>query len=230
MGARITALACSKKHRLALLGSEMGHTHYSVSFPMTWVVDSRCLTNPYDKSARSKISFGANALLSSDGSIFTPLVQSVSVPEDYYHVTLEEISVNNRGFPFMIGSHEKGNIMFDSGSLPSFLPEDMYQQLEILLINEVQDTPIPPRPSTYVKLCYKYRMNFKFPTIVFHFSEGADLALPMRNSMLDYGNLMCLTIVPTSGSVNLIGSVLQLQTMIGYDLVRKRISFSPNYC
>ncbi|XP_047331074.1 aspartic proteinase CDR1-like [Impatiens glandulifera] len=186
---------------------------------------SYCLT---DKKERSKVSFGANAILSSEGSISTPLI--LSVPGDYYFVSLEAISVNNRGFPFMIGYRKKGNIMIDSGSTLSFLPKDMYQQLENILKNEIQDTPIPLPTSPHLQLCYKYRDNFEFPTIMFHFSGGADLALQMRNTIFTYGDHMCLAIAPTSDPLALFGNKLQSETMIGFDIDNGRVSFTPNYC
>ncbi|XP_047331091.1 aspartic proteinase CDR1-like [Impatiens glandulifera] len=200
---------------------------------------SYCLTDPSKGNARSKINFGNNANVSSSsrGSISTPLV--LMETPDFYYITLEAISIKNMRFPFtgvtkilsLKGnkfSAHKGNVMIDTGTTLTYLHDDMYYELEKELISSIQDRSIPSQSN--LKLCYKNRKNFQFPTIIFHFSKGANLALQMKNTIIQDRGQSCLAILPTNDTLAILGNILQMDHMIGFDLMRRKVSFRLNYC
>ncbi|XP_047331124.1 aspartic proteinase CDR1-like [Impatiens glandulifera] len=180
-----------------------------------------CLVHYSKQHARSKISFGASAVVFGRS---TPLVS--------YYVSLEGISVENNTFPIMVG-HEKiytripfrSRVLLDTGATLSYLPTDLYQQLENALISVIKLVPIQ---YGIFKHCYKFYPNF--PTLIFHFSRGAELVLTMRNTIVkDYG-LWCLAIKSTNYQTITIGSLLQMDYMIGYDLENGNVSFMKTDC
>ncbi|XP_047331126.1 aspartic proteinase CDR1-like [Impatiens glandulifera] len=180
-----------------------------------------CLVHYSKEHARSKISFGASAIVFGRS---TPLVAS--------YVTLEGISVENMTFPIMVG-HDKiytripfrSHAWLDTGSLLSYLPTDLYQQLENALISVSKLVPIQ---YGIFKHCYTSYPNF--PTIIFHFSKGAELVFTMRNTILKNNGLWCLAIKSTNDEIITIGSLLQMDYMIGYDLENGNVSFMATDC
>ncbi|XP_047331077.1 aspartic proteinase CDR1-like [Impatiens glandulifera] len=185
---------------------------------------SYCLTDPSKRNVRSYISFGANVIMSSPGSISIPLGLGVSHP--IYYITLKGVSIQNMRFPFIGVS----NNMIDTGSTISYLQANLYYELEAELISNIQDTPVSPPDDVHVRLCYKNHKYLKMPTIIYHFSEDAQLALSMKNTGLEVDDLWCIGIMPTNDTIGVFGNLFQMNYMIGYDLQRRRVSFSPNYC
>ncbi|XP_047331118.1 aspartic proteinase CDR1-like [Impatiens glandulifera] len=179
-----------------------------------------CLVHYSKINTRSKISFGTSAIVSGRS---TPLVSE--------YITLEAISVENMEFPIMVG-HEKtytripfrSPTILDTGAFLSYLPTDLYQQLENALISVIKLVTIK---NDKFKHCYTIYPNF--PTIIFHFSKGAELVFTMRNTIIKYKDLWCLVINPTNDET-IIGSLLQMDYMIGYDLENMNVSFRATNC
>ncbi|XP_047331122.1 aspartic proteinase CDR1-like [Impatiens glandulifera] len=180
-----------------------------------------CLVHYTKIYTRSKISFGASAVVSGRS---TPLVSE--------YITLEGISVENMEFPVMVG-HEKtytripcrSQAILDTGALLSYLPTDLYQQLENALISVIKLVPIK---YGIFKHCYKLYPNF--PTLILHFSRGAELVLTKRNTIINDNGLWCLVIKPTINDETIIGSLLQMDYMIGYDRKNGSVSFRAVNC
>ncbi|XP_047331108.1 aspartic proteinase CDR1-like [Impatiens glandulifera] len=180
-----------------------------------------CLIHYSIKHAKSKISFGAGAIVPGRS---TPLVSA-------YYVTLEGISVQNVTYPFMVGNEKTytripcmSSALLDTGSFLSYLPTDLYQQVEKVIRSAVR---VPPIPFGYLKNCYIFFPNF--PTIIFHLSGGVELVLTRRYTIIKYSGLWCFSIYPTNDET-IIGSVLQMDYMIGYNLKNKSVSFRPTDC
>ncbi|XP_047331079.1 aspartic proteinase CDR1-like [Impatiens glandulifera] len=192
---------------------------------------SYCLTSKIN--TRSKIKFGSNAIMSGCGwiyrcgSIYTPLF--LRSPLMFYFITLEAISLGVTKIS-MHGDKpiKNGNFLIDSGSTASYLPRDMYQELENALRNSIQATPV--QHPTF-KLCYMDYTNFKIPTIIFHFSGGLDLAFTIKTSMVYTRGLLCLGILPSKiDGLGVLGSNLQMDYLIEYDIKKERVSFRPTDC
>ncbi|XP_047331069.1 aspartic proteinase CDR1-like [Impatiens glandulifera] len=197
---------------------------------------SYCLVNWMERNTRSKISFGANAIVSGRGTVSTRLVSKY--PFHLYYVTLEAITIQNKRIKRVTKSIEnkkiveKGNMVIDSGSMLTYLPTDMYQELEDELISAI-GVAIPvqnPSEADY-KLCYKNTTNIQFPTIIFHFAGGANLALTSTSTTIRYMDLTCLVIVPDNDlGVAIFGHMSQMDYLIGYDLKNWKIYFKPTDC
>ncbi|XP_047331076.1 aspartic proteinase CDR1-like [Impatiens glandulifera] len=173
---------------------------------------SYCLTDASKGNAKSKIDIGANAIVSSRDSISTPLV--LMKPPDFYYITLKAISIQNMRLPItgvtkisLKGNKfgaPKGNAFIDTGTTLTYLHDDIYYELEEELISMIQDSPIPSQSS--LKLCYKNSKNFQFPTIIFHFSRGANLTLQMKNTIVPYRGQLCLAILPIDENLVILGT------------------------
>ncbi|XP_047331080.1 aspartic proteinase CDR1-like [Impatiens glandulifera] len=191
---------------------------------------------PVDRSkqnAKSKINFGSNAIVSGPGVVSTPLV--TKSPREWYHVTLEGVSVRNTRIPFNIGVAKymkdvvkEGNIVIDSGTTMTHLPTDMYQKLENTLRGAIKAIPVED-PTGELSLCYKNVNNFRIPTIIFHFAGGADVALETNNTIAPYSGLLCLAIIP-SDDLAIYGNLSQMNHLIGYHLDKKFVYFKPTIC
>ncbi|XP_047331075.1 aspartic proteinase CDR1-like [Impatiens glandulifera] len=194
---------------------------------------SYCLVDRSKQNAKSKINFGSNAIVSGPGVVSTPLV--TKSPREWYHVTLEGVSVRNTRIPFNIGVAKymkdvvkEGNIVIDSGTTMTHLPTDMYQKLENTLRGAIKAIPVED-PTGELSLCYKNVNNFRIPTIIFHFAGGADVALETNNTIAPYSGLLCLAIIP-SDDLAIYGNLSQMNHLIGYHLDKKFVYFKPTIC
>ncbi|KAI3967418.1 hypothetical protein MKX01_012228 [Papaver californicum] len=91
---------------------------------------SYCLVPSYNVS--SKFNFGSNAEMSGKNVLSTPLISKPS-QKTFYYLTLEGISVNGNKVPFKSSSSstmEDDYIIIDSGTTFTYLPEEMYTELE----------------------------------------------------------------------------------------------------
>ncbi|XP_047331125.1 aspartic proteinase CDR1-like [Impatiens glandulifera] len=181
-----------------------------------------CLVHYSKINTRSKISFGASAIVSGRS---TPLVSE--------YITLEGISVENMAFPVMVGHQRtytripfRSQAILDTGALQSYLPTDLYQQLENFLINVIK--LYPTIKYGIFQNCYRFYPNF--PTLILHFSRGAELILTRRNTIINNKGLWCLVINPSFNGETIIGSLLQMDYMIGYDLKNGSVSFRATNC
>ncbi|XP_047331117.1 aspartic proteinase CDR1-like [Impatiens glandulifera] len=181
-----------------------------------------CLVHYLKINTRSKISFGASAIVSGRS---TPLVSR--------YITLEGISVENMVFPIMVGNEKtytrisfRCPAILDTGAFLSYLPTVLYQQLKNALRSVIRAEPFE---NDHLKHCYRFDPNF--PTLIFYFSGGAELVLTKRNTIINDNNgLWCLAINPTNSGETIIGSLFQMDYMIGYDLENKSVSFRAVNC
>ncbi|XP_059664248.1 aspartic proteinase CDR1-like [Cornus florida] len=182
-------------------------------------------------SVTSEINFGTNAIVSGSGVVSTPLVSKT--PQTYYHLTLEGVTVGNSTLPYKSSSESKagadeGNIIIDSGTTLTYLPQDFYSDLASALAAAIQATAqdsVAP-----FGLCYATQGDgFDAPTVTFHFA-GADVDLPASSTFIEVSDgVVCLAIVPAD-SVAIFGNLSQMNLLVGYDLVNKKVSFKPTDC
>ncbi|XXG43950.1 hypothetical protein AAC387_Pa01g3867 [Persea americana] len=82
-----------------------------------------CLV-PYEQNKSSRMDFGDNAVVSGNGTVYTPLIPTV---DPYYSVTLEKISVGHKNItlPCPDEDGENGNtVIIDSGTTLTYLPTE----------------------------------------------------------------------------------------------------------
>lgn len=181
-----------------------------------------------DKS--SQLNFGTRADVSGPGTVSTPFEQDES--GTFYYLTLEAISVGETRIPVtgsQLPSASGGNIIIDSGTTLTLLPEDTSSQLATEVANHISQDPIsdPPQP---LQLCYSTTADIRVPPITAHFT-GADVQLGPSNAFLKVSDdMVCLTFVPTSVGQAIYGNLAQMNFHIGYDLEEKTVSFKPTDC
>ncbi|WJX54751.1 saccharopepsin [Trifolium repens] len=179
------------------------------------------------------MSFGKGSELLGDDVVTTPMVIPQHDPTPYL-VTLLGISVENTYLPFNISSLEpiiKGNMLVDSGTPPTILPQKLYDRVAAEVRNRVPLKPILDDPSIGTQLCYRTETNFNGPTLTFHF-EGANVLLtPIQIFIPPKDGVFCLALTNnTSSDRGIYGNFAQSNYLIGFDLDKQVVSFKPTDC
>ncbi|KAK4422426.1 Aspartic proteinase CDR1 [Sesamum alatum] len=195
---------------------------------------SYCLTF-LDSNVSSTISFGSDAIVAGRGVLSTPLVKKS--PDTFYFLTLEGVSVGRQRLRHTTSTNtkasssaEEGNIIIDSGTTLTFLPAELYQELESTLERAIAGKRATD-PQGVFNLCYELPSDgqFKSPPIVAHF-KGADLVLAEGSTFVEVEKgVVCLTLVP-SEDLAIFGNLHQMNYKIGYDLVKQEVNFLPTDC
>ncbi|CAK9141728.1 unnamed protein product [Ilex paraguariensis] len=197
---------------------------------------SYCLV-PLDsnRNVTSKINFGSKAMVSGSGVVSTPMI--TKAPEYFYYLTLDSITVGNKSLAYKTSVTSKevaaveaegGNIIIDSGTTLTFLPSDFYEDLESALKQAISADTTPDQQGL-LSLCYKSEGDIDLPTITFHFTE-ADLELQASSTFIKVqDDVVCLAMIPND-ELAIFGNLSQMNFLIGYDLVNKKISFKPTDC
>ncbi|EOA28302.1 hypothetical protein CARUB_v10024500mg [Capsella rubella] len=181
----------------------------------------------------SKINFGGNAIVAGDGTVSATMFIKPKESGNFY-LNLDAISVGeNRvetlGTPFQALD---GNIVIDSGTLYTYLPESYCNKVK----EAVEDVVTADRIQVEVMqnmLCYNSDTTDMFPVITFHFSGGADLVLDKYNMYVEYvPGTFCLAIVCNSDPTKraFFGSRAQNNLLVGYDPSSQLVSFKPTDC
>lgn len=188
---------------------------------------------PFKLNVTSKISFGSDAIVSGSGVQTTPFFTKDQAL--FYYLYLEGVSIGeenikfNRQSSYMNNVNDKdGNIIIDSGTTLTFLPNEFYQLVEDEFKRHISSTPVQGEEE--LTLCYKNEEGFveQVPTITFNF-PGAKLELGVSNTMLELEDgKLCFAIAP--GDTAIFGNALQTSYLIGYDLEGKTLSFKKTDC
>ncbi|KAK9919534.1 hypothetical protein M0R45_028125 [Rubus argutus] len=211
---------------------------------------SHCLV-PTDTDPRtaSKISFGYGSEVLGDDVVTTPMVDK-ELFRDQYVVTLEGVTVGNEFVPFSSEANltlfEKGNMIVDSGTTLTYLPQDFYDRVVTQVIKTVDPILEPfnsnvvlDDPTQGTQLCFNTTKNPKGPDMIMHFEGDAKLKLTAEQVFFEdpETKLYCFGMVNTSrsgaigdGQVGLYGNNLQGNFLIGYDLDTRVVSFKPADC
>ncbi|KAG1355446.1 aspartic proteinase CDR1-like [Cocos nucifera] len=203
----------------------LGTGNLSLVSQLGSVIDKKfsyCFVPHTETSVSSKISFGANAVVSGRNVVSTPLLGQL---ETLYTVSLQSLTVDNDSIP--VNSFA---VIIDSGTTLTILDPTLVQSLEqkltkIIHLPRVQD------PEGTFSLCFNVSKNPKeqFPDITFLF-DGAALTLSSLNTFVRYDeNTVCLAIV-AQDDLGVIGNIAQQNFHIGYDLDNQRLSFAPADC
>lgn len=198
---------------------------------------SYCLV-PLAARARkaSKMHFGGDAVVSGSGVVKTPIV--AKSPDTFYYLTLEGMSVGKQRFDLASSNDdgaeakysEEGNIIIDSGTTLTFLPSDLYRQVETALRRQVKLREISD-PQQELRLCYLATGDAarKIPEITAHF-RGADVKLKPYNTFIMTSQRSLCFAFTESTSLAIYGNLAQMNFLIGYDLEKRTVSFKPTDC
>ncbi|QCD85558.1 aspartyl protease family protein [Vigna unguiculata] len=178
----------------------------------------------------SKLSFGDAAMVEGHGTVSTPLV---SIPKHvFYYLTLEGFSVGSNRKEFGSSFSRfggEGNIIIDSGTTLTVLPEDVYTWLESAVAHEVKVKPVED-PNHVLGLCYRGTLDeLDLPVITAHF-RGASVLLHRMNTFVEVADkVVCLAFQGTrSGAI--FGNLAQQNLWVGYDLRKNTVSFKQTDC
>ncbi|KAL2939901.1 Aspartic proteinase CDR1 [Bienertia sinuspersici] len=196
---------------------------------------SYCLTPFFKTSLVGKISFGPEASVSGSGVVSTPLVKKK--PPTFYFLTLESIKVGNTNFLYKTSSNssttstkytQEGNIIIDSGTTLTLLPQEFYQQIESELKKKIKAKQVND-PEGTMSLCYKINEDIDAPIITVRFA-GAELELKPENTFVRVQeDMVCFAMIPAK-EVAIFGNLAQMDFHVGYDLEEGKVSFKPTNC
>ncbi|PSR84627.1 Aspartic proteinase [Actinidia chinensis var. chinensis] len=186
-----------------------------------------------DDTIKSKINFGDSAVISGSGVVSTPIgSKEIST---FYYLTLESITVGNKSLAYETkmkssgdDDGQQGNIIIDSGTTLTLLPGDLYEKLESEVKQAIKSEP-SANPQGALGLCYGHISIDDLPNMTFKFT-GAELELSPTNTFVQNGELICLAIIPSDMGIAIFGNLGQMNFLIGYDLVKKQVSFMPTDC
>ncbi|CAJ1978066.1 unnamed protein product [Sphenostylis stenocarpa] len=192
---------------------------------------SYCLVPAISKSnSTSKLNFGDAAMVYGPGTVSTPLL--LQNRQAFYYLTLEALSVGSNKIEFgssMSRSGGNGNIIIDSGTTLTLLPNDVYSKLESAIANAVK-LQRAKDPNQVLSLCYKAKSDkLDVPVITAHFT-GADVFLYALNTFTQVAEeIVCLAFLPSqTGAV--FGNLAQQNILVGYDLQKNTVSFKLADC
>ncbi|XP_047325066.1 aspartic proteinase CDR1-like [Impatiens glandulifera] len=192
---------------------------------------SHCLafhdfSKPPDKNLTSKISFGKHAVVSGPGVVKIPLVPQY--PATFYYIKLISLRVGDTEISASSFFFKDGvNLIVDSGTTLTLLPNHVYYKLEAAVKRQTPDKQV--KNSEY-KVCYKNRKNFKAPRMTAHFSGGVDLEMAQNATFFAANkDVICLGFVP-GGFTGIWGNLLQMDYLIGFDLLNGEVSFKRTDC
>ncbi|XP_010058581.2 aspartic proteinase CDR1 [Eucalyptus grandis] len=198
---------------------------------------SYCLVPRSSNEKTSKLNFGANAVVAGRGTVSTRLIQKEE--KTYYYLTLEAVSVGKTRVEYTSGntspSGEEGNIVIDSGTAQTYLPQDFYKKIKAAVVKQVKQVKqvkltrwsCPPRSPG---LCYRATTvdGLVIPTVTFHF-KGADVELSPENTFVPVADgIIQFWLAP--GNQSIYGNLAQTNYLIGYDIQNMKLSFKHVDC
>ncbi|KAK4261563.1 hypothetical protein QN277_004542 [Acacia crassicarpa] len=202
---------------------------------------SYCLV-PFSSDSSSKISFGSDAVVSGSGAVKTPLMsKSVplvgKIPDAFYHVTLESISVGNKKIMYKAPPDanatydgSEGNIIIDSGTTLTYLPSEFYSDLELEVEKAISAKKVD-QSNLGLRLCYAYSDDLEIPDLTARFFKGGDVKLSSSNSFVRVDEeTVCFSFTDGGSDVSIYGSLVQTNFLVGYDLDAETVTFLPKDC
>ncbi|KOM49261.1 hypothetical protein LR48_Vigan08g008800 [Vigna angularis] len=187
-----------------------------------------CLTPMYEGEAKpSYLHFGDLGEVVEE-AVSTPLIRNLEQPFLYY-VVMEAISVGSKRIEFP-RKGDDGNIIIDSGTTLTFLPDEVYSSLEEEMVNAV-NLPRINRPQEGVKLCYEITpgQQYQIPTVYAHFKGGGTVKLHSINTFFQASeSVICLAF--HSGSEAILGNLAQQDILVTYDTDHDTVTFLNTDC
>ncbi|XP_044378676.1 aspartic proteinase CDR1-like [Triticum aestivum] len=195
---------------------------------------SYCLT-PYLSDVSSALNFGSRATVTEPGAVTTPMVHSPVHVEAFYTVEIVALRIGSS----IIKLPKRSPVIVDSGSLLTSLDKELLDPVVEAVTGSIKlprKPPPSPNPEMF-SVCYEAdgmkALEKVFPDVTLELGGGALLTLKAENLFMDLLlRTVCLAVVPVTyeGSVPTIGSILQQNMHVGYDLDKRTITFAPADC
>ncbi|KAK7343140.1 hypothetical protein VNO80_26103 [Phaseolus coccineus] len=189
---------------------------------------SYCLVPALSQSnSTSKLNFGDAAAVSGVGTVSTPLFSRNG--DALYYLRLEALSVGSNRIEYGSSVGGSGNIVIDSGTTLTVLPNDVYSKLETAVANAVMLLRVGD-PNQVLNLCYEATFDeLDVPVITAHFT-GADVPLYYVNTFTQVAEeVVCLAFM-ASQTGPVFGNLAQQNILVGYDLQQNSVSFRNTDC
>ena len=197
------------------LGNQIGHKF------------SYCLNSPYSRGpTTSKLKFGSESTISSEGLVTVPLAIGQNLNTAYY-LTLEGVSIGSS----KMQPDDESYIIVDAATILTMLESSFYDKVLSAVLTYVARPSVLDPPKPY-NLCYDEGSGeFPFPDITFHFG-GANIGLKLQryHTFGRLRNLICLLMVPNNGGYSIVGNMAQVNFEVQYDLEGNKVSFAPADC
>ncbi|KAJ8650610.1 hypothetical protein MRB53_003633 [Persea americana] len=185
-----------------------------------------CLVPHLQNTSTSRLDFGDSAVVSGNGTFYTPLISKPDWKESFYYVNLKTISVGDTNISFP--SYLNGNILLDSVTTLTQLPTWAYRTLLRVLKGAIHLQPVPD-PSNNLELCYEFGKDFKVPNMTFEF-DGGEVVLGSLNTLIQTNETVSCFAFWYSDPVGVFGNLAQQNINIGYDLENMKVAFKPTDC
>ncbi|GAB2263773.1 hypothetical protein Droror1_Dr00025907 [Drosera rotundifolia] len=195
-----------------------------------------CLVPFQETNSTGKIMFGTNAVMSGPGVVSTPFLRGN--PVTFYYLTLEGLSVGSSRILFngpsflSFANGNAGNIIIDSGTTLTLLPDDFFSDFVTEMTDAIPATPVDD-PQQFFQLCYGAsdfeRINV--PTVTAHFTD-ADVELKPLNTFVAVDQeTVCLAMASSSETgLAIFGNIAQMNVLVGYDNQAMTVSFKAVDC
>ncbi|WVZ02855.1 hypothetical protein V8G54_023661 [Vigna mungo] len=197
--------------------------------PKTGATFSYCLTPMYQGNPKpSYLHFGDAGEVTIKEAVSTPLIRNMEQPSMYF-VVMEAISVGSKRIEFPRNG-ENGNILIDSGTTMTFLPDEVYSSLEREMVNAVK-LPRTNNPIEGFRLCFGITPGeeYHIPIVYAHFKGGGTVTLYNVNTFVKISEtVICFVFI--SGSEAIFGNLAQQDILIGYDTERNTVTFLNTDC
>ncbi|KAM0889694.1 hypothetical protein ACQ4PT_027532 [Festuca glaucescens] len=200
---------------------------------------SYCHT-PYLRSnttagASSHLFVGASASLSGGSPVMSmPFVEG---PKHYpfYYVPLVGITVGHTRLSippsvFALKKNGDGGVLIDSGNPTTALVNEAYWPLRKELGRQLNGSLVPPPAGNGMDLCVAVAQEKTVPSMVFHFSGGADMVLPRENYWVPLDNSTSCMVMDNTTGLSIIGNFQMQNKHLLYDLAKDELSFQTADC
>uniref|UniRef100_A0ACD5TYZ1 Uncharacterized protein n=1 Tax=Avena sativa TaxID=4498 RepID=A0ACD5TYZ1_AVESA len=183
---------------------------------------------------------GTSASLTT-GSSAVMSMSFVEGPKGYpfYYVPLVGITVGNTRLSisptvFALKEGGVGGVIVDSGTSATLLVDGAYHPMREELGRQLNGSLVPPPAGSGMDLCVAVvrEKTVPLPSMVFHFSGGADMVLPPENcwAPLD-SSTSCMVMGSSSiGFFSTIGNFQLQNKHLLYDLAKDQLSFQTADC
>jgi len=197
--------------------------------PRTGGIFSYCFTPMYEGDVKpSFLHFGDRGEVSVKSAVPTPIIVNSAVPFKYYLV-MEAMIVGSKRIEFPRNG-EEGNILLDSGTTITFLPDEVYSALEGEMVNAV-NLVRTDSPMKHLKLCYEVTSGreYHIPTVFAHFKGGAVVELHSSNTFMKVSETkICLAFSRRSKAI--LGNLAQQDILVSYNTEQNTVTFLNTDC
>ncbi|WRX22704.1 Xylanase inhibitor [Theobroma cacao] len=141
---------------------------------------------------------------------------------------LMNISIGTPPFEILAITDTEGNIIIDSGTTLTVLPQEFYLKLETLVVSEI-DSKRVDAPAETLSRWYEAQNDFKVPNITVRFTNADVKLSPLNTFVLVSESVSCFSFT-TISDFSIYGNLAQMNFLVGYDIENQAASFKPTAC